>query len=60
MIEIIQWLQGKKSYFVALIGGLVFTCNLLGYMPDAMMWQILVALGITGVATLRAGMKSGK
>ena len=53
-----QWLQGKKTYIVAIIVGILAALQALGYVIPEYVYAILAALGLGAV---RSGIdKSGK
>jgi hypothetical protein len=51
-----QTLQGKKTYIVATVAGIALVAHLLGYIDRETFQAVLVALGIGGIVTLKAGM----
>ena len=57
----LNWLSGKKTYFVALGVGLVAVLQYLGWISNEAAMTLYGLLGATGMATMRAGMaKVGK
>ena len=50
-----EWLNGKKTYIVAVLGGIVIAVHSMGFLSAEMATGILGLLGFTGVATLRSG-----
>lgn len=52
-----NFLKGKKTYITALAGGVVFVLARLGYITPELEVTLYTALGIVGVATLRASIK---
>lgn len=57
MINIIKWLQGKKTYFVGLFAVLTYIFNYFGWIDSVLANSIYTALGIAGVFTIRAAIK---
>ena len=51
-----HFLQGKKTYGVAILGALVVLAHLLGLIPESTTDTLLGLLGISGLATLRAAL----
>jgi len=49
--KLISWLQGKKTYAIAIGGGILFALQLAGVPIPSEVWQVL---GIGGLASLRA------
>ena len=53
-----EWLKGKKTYFIAIIAGVLAVLQSLGYNVPP---EVYAVLGSLGLATLRAGVeKSGR
>ena len=50
-----SFLEGKKTYFVALCVAAVAGSLYLGYIDQDVANQLYILLGATGLATLRAG-----
>ncbi len=50
----VKWLQGKKTYLVALTAGIVAVVSSLGYAVPEWVWPALASLGL---GFLRAGVK---
>jgi membrane protein required for beta-lactamase induction len=48
------WLRGKKTYIIALLGGLTVVAWLLGWIPTDLAEKLLALLGFGGVLSLRA------
>ena len=51
----LEFLQGKKTYIIAAISGLVFFAQTLGWITPEQVEQIYLLLAPLGLATLRAG-----
>ncbi len=47
-------LSGYKTYIVAVLGGIVFAAQQLGYITPEVATRLYELLGVLGVATLRA------
>ena len=52
-----DFLKGKRTYIVVILGGLVFVAMQLGFIDATMGNKILEFLGLTAVITLRAAIK---
>jgi hypothetical protein len=58
-----EWLSGKKTYIVVIVAGVVLVVKslkaaglpALQSIPDGVFDYVLAALGVTSVATIRAG-----
>jgi len=57
MLIIMNFLKGKKTYFIATIGVLVFISARLGFLTPEVEKAIYEALGIGALFTLRAAIK---
>ena len=57
MQKLIDWFEGKKTYFIILIGLVVTVLYWLGIIPQALYQQIMVLLGLGGAAALRSSIK---
>jgi len=61
-VEKMEWLKGKKTYAISIIGGIMAGGNivlkLLNNQPVGMD-DIVALLGAFGLGTLRAGIKNG-
>lgn len=61
MIKLIKkayaFIDGNKTYFVAVLAGVVFTAQLLGYVTEELANEIYVYLGLGGVVAFRSAMK---
>ena len=55
IINIIEWLRGKKSYIFAALGALAVFAKLVGLIDEATMNTLLALLGFGGLAALKAG-----
>ena len=53
----IDWLKGKKTYFVAAIVALVALCRYFGVEIPDYVWALLAAVGL---GSLRAGVQKGE
>lgn len=51
MTKLIEWLKGKKTYFIAVIGGVLGILQACGVQIPEYVYAILAAFGI---ATIRA------
>ena len=51
-----QYLKGKKSYIISIIGGILCALNLAGILPSEWIEKLLPLLGFGGLAALRAGL----
>jgi hypothetical protein len=56
-MKIIETLKGKKTYILAVIGGIVFTLQILGIIDNEVASQILTFLGLGSIATIRNAIK---
>ena len=55
-----QWLDGKKTYVVAVLMGLATAAKTLGWLDETAFLALMGFLNATGLGTLRAGVqKSG-
>lgn len=54
-MKLLQWLDGKKTYIAALLGGLVTVLQLLGYIEMDLYMTLMSLLGFGGLAALRRG-----
>lgn len=52
-----KFLKGRKTYILAIVGGIIFVLSRLGFLPADLEVQIYVVLGLGGVATLRSAIK---
>jgi hypothetical protein len=52
--KIIAWLEGKRTYLVAITGGILAICASLGVVVPEWVMALLASLGL---ATLRASVK---
>ena len=50
-------LNGKRTYILAALGGLVVALTLAGVIPQETSDLLLAALGFGGLSALRAGLK---
>ena len=57
-MNIKTFLQGKKTYLVAVAGIAVIALYHLHYITPELTSELLYLLGFTGLSTLRAGVKS--
>ena len=57
MKKVLGMLEGKKTYLVALLVGVLTVVQSLGYMDMSSYQMIMGLLGAGGLASLRAGMK---
>lgn len=58
MQEILDFLKGKKTYFLAAAGACTAIATFLG--GESTLYQLIAALfGAGGLASLRAGIKNG-
>ena len=55
ILNIIEYLRGKKSYIFAAFGALTVFAKLAGFIDDATMNTLLALLGFGGLAALKAG-----
>ncbi len=53
----VKWLQGKKTYAVAIVAGIVTTLGALGYVVPEWVWPALATLGL---GFLRSGVSKDK
>ena len=51
MVKIIEWLKGKKTYIIAIIGAILGLLPVFGITVPEPVYAVLVALGL---ATVRA------
>lgn len=58
MEKIIGFLKGKKTYILAIIGGIVFVASRLGYIEPNLENQAYTILGVSGFATIRDGINT--
>jgi len=49
--KVVTWLQGKKTYGIAIAGGIAFALQLLGVPIPSEIWQILGIGGLTPTIT---------
>lgn len=56
MQNLIELLKGKKTYLVAIGGVIVWALQMFNVIDQATATKLYELLGITGLATLRAGM----
>jgi len=49
MTKLIEWLKGKKTYIIAIIGGIVGILQACGVIIPEYVYAILAALGIGAV-----------
>jgi len=54
-MDIIKYLEGRKTYIVAICGGIVFALSCLGIISSDLAVKLYELLGITAIATIRAG-----
>ena len=57
MTNLLDWLQGKKTYFLSAAGALVVFAKLLGWIDEVTASTLFVLLGFGTGAALRSGMK---
>jgi hypothetical protein len=57
MKKILDFLKGKKTYLIAIIGGVTFAIARLGTISTDIEVQIYTLLGIGSIATLRDAIK---
>ena len=57
MTGVLKWLEGKKTYIVALGIGVVAVLGALNYQAPEWVWPILAALGL---GAIRAGVKKSE
>jgi len=55
-----DWLNGKKTYLIAIAIGAVSVVHQLGWIDSAAYTTIVGLLGAGGLGTLRAGVEKGK
>lgn len=60
LASIYNALDGKKTYIVAGLGGVVFALEVLGYITPELAVQFYTILGLGGVATLRDAIRKVK
>jgi hypothetical protein len=58
--NILNFLKGKKTYFIAILVGLVAVAQYLGFIDNTVAVVLYGLLGATGTATLRAGIEKNK
>ena len=56
MREFIDWMKGKKTYFVSAAGDVVMFAGFMGWVPPDQVKLWLSFLGLGLVATMRAAM----
>lgn len=52
-----KFLKGKKTYILAIAGGVIFALARVGFIPADLEVQIYIVLGIGGMAALRNAIK---
>ena len=52
-----QWLTGKRTYLIAILGGVTWVLALLNIISSEQATQIYTLLGIGAVTTIRAAIK---
>ena len=52
-----DWLKGKRTYIVAVVGVLVNGAWAMGYIDPSLLPIVNTVLGFLGLAALRAGVK---
>jgi len=55
ILNIIEYLRGKKTYIFAALGAIVVFAKLIGWIDDVTMNVLLGLLGFGGLAALKAG-----
>lgn len=54
MKKVIEYLKGKKTYFIALAMGVITAVEFLGWIDSATAGTLYMILGAGGLASLRA------
>ena len=57
MQKLFEFLKGKKTYIVVLLGACVWASQQLGYIDQVAAEQLYALLGIAAVGTLRSAIK---
>ena len=57
IMDILNYLKGKKTYCLAFLVGLVAVCQSLGYVSNEVAVVLYGLLGAGGMATMRAAIK---
>jgi hypothetical protein len=55
IIDLLSYLDGKRTYLLSFAAGIVLALRMSGLIDEAVANQILAVMGVTGMATLRAG-----
>lgn len=58
-MQIIEWLRGKKTYVVVIVGVLVNGAYAMGYIDEQTVFAIDGMLTFLGMGTIRAGISKG-
>lgn len=57
MKKLWNWLKGKKTYILAILGGVTFVLARVGFITPDVEVQVYTLLGIGGFATIRNSIK---